>query len=100
MIKLTVLYGPPADPEALEEYYAEVHMPLVEKIPGAERREAARVVDALDGGMPPYYRILEFWFEDYDGLQAALGSPEGRAAVEDIPNFASGGATTLISEVT
>jgi hypothetical protein len=28
MIKLTVLYGPPADPEAFEEYYADVHMPL------------------------------------------------------------------------
>jgi uncharacterized protein (TIGR02118 family) len=45
MIKLTVLYGHPTDPEAFEEYYADVHMPLVEKIPGAERWEAARVVD-------------------------------------------------------
>ena len=99
MIKLTVLYGPPTDPEAFEEYYAEVHMPLVEKIPGAERWEASRVVDTMDDDAP-YYRIFEFWFEDLDGLQASMGSPEGQAAVADIPNYATGGATTLVSEVT
>jgi hypothetical protein len=43
----------------------------------------------MDGAMPPYYRVFEFWFESYEGLQAALGIPEGRA-VEDIPSFASG----------
>src|SRR5688572_28571330 len=100
MIKLTVLYGRPEVPEAFEEQYAEVHMPLVEKIPGAERWEAARVVDTMEGDTPPYYRIFEFWFEDLDGMQASMGSPEGQAAVADIPNYATGGATTLVSEVT
>jgi hypothetical protein len=33
-------------------------------------------------------------------LQASMGSPEGQAAVADIPNYATGGATTLVSEVT
>jgi uncharacterized protein (TIGR02118 family) len=99
MIKLTVLYGPPEDPEAFEEYYAEVHMPLVQKIPGADRWEAARVVDTMDGGTPLYHRVFEFWFEDYDALEASLGSDEGRAAVADIPNFATGGATTCVSEI-
>jgi uncharacterized protein (TIGR02118 family) len=81
----------PADPEAFEEYYADVHMPLVEKIPGVERWEAARVVDTMEGDAPPYYRIFEFWFKDLDGLQASMGSPEGQAAVADIPNYATGG---------
>ena len=35
--KLTVLYGPPAEHEALEEYYSEGHIPLVAKMAGAER---------------------------------------------------------------
>ena len=90
----------PADPEAFEEYYADVHMPLVEKIPGVGRWEAARVVDTMESDAPPYYRIFEFWFKDLDGLQASVGSPEGQAAVADIPNYATGGATTLVSEVT
>jgi hypothetical protein len=33
MVKLTVLYGSPDDPDAFEEYYANTHMPLVEKCP-------------------------------------------------------------------
>ena len=28
-------------------------------------------------------------------LEAILASPEGRAAVEDVPNFATGGATVF-----
>ena len=32
-------------------------------------------------------------------LEASMGSEEGRAAVADIPNFASGGATVVISEI-
>ena len=80
--------------------YTDLHMPLVEKTPGIDRLKATRVVDAIDGNMPPYHRICEFWFGNYDGLQAAPGSPEKRAGVEGIPNFASGEAATLISEFT
>jgi uncharacterized protein (TIGR02118 family) len=98
MIKLTVLYGFPADPEAFEEYYADVHLPLVEKMPGADRWEAARVMETMEG-IPTYHRIEEFWFESYDRLEAALGSPEGQALVGSISEFASGGTTTLLSEV-
>jgi uncharacterized protein (TIGR02118 family) len=68
-----------------------VHLPLVEKIPGAERWGAARVVDTMEGDAPPYHRIFEFWFEDSDGMRASMGSPEGQAAVADIPNYATGG---------
>jgi EthD protein. len=33
---------------------------------------------------------------DFDRL---LASPEGQAAVDDVPNFATGGATFLYTEV-
>ena len=42
--------------------YTDLHMPLVEKTPGIDRLKATRVVDAIDGNMPPYHRICEFWF--------------------------------------
>jgi uncharacterized protein (TIGR02118 family) len=32
MVKLTVLYGRPDDPDAFEEYYANTHVPLVDEI--------------------------------------------------------------------
>jgi hypothetical protein len=34
-----------------------------------------------------------------DALQAGLGSDEGQAAVNDIPNFATGGVTILFAEI-
>jgi uncharacterized protein (TIGR02118 family) len=99
VVKLTVLYGHPTDPEAFESYYGATHMPLVERIGGVTRTEKARVIGTPDGSPPPYYRIFEFWFESPERMQAAMGSPEGQAAVGDVPNFASGGVTLLVSEV-
>ena len=37
MYKLIALYKKPADPAAFEKHYAEVHRPLVEKVPGLAR---------------------------------------------------------------
>jgi hypothetical protein len=34
-----------------------------------------------------------------DSLQAGMGSEKGRAAVDDIPKFATGGATMFIAEI-
>ena len=99
MVKIVVLYGPPADPGAFEEHYANTHVPLVDKIPGLERFEATRVLATPEGGEAPYYRVAELSFAGQEALQAALSSPEGQETVADIPNFASGGATVLIGEV-
>ncbi len=83
MVKLTVLYGHPDDPEAFEEYYANTHMPMVPKIPNLLRYEAARVVATPDGseegGGLPYYRIFEGYFEDMESLQSGMSTPEGQA---------------------
>jgi uncharacterized protein (TIGR02118 family) len=99
MVKLTVLYGHPDDPDAFEEYYADTHMPLVDEMPNLKRYEAARVVATPDGSEPPYYRIFEGYFEDMEQLQSSLATPEGQAPPNDVPNFATGGVTIFISEV-
>jgi hypothetical protein len=46
-----------------------------------------------------YQRIAELTFADMDALQAGLGSEEGQAAVNDIPNFATGGVTIFFAEI-
>ncbi len=99
MVKLTVLYGHPDDPDAFEEYYENTHMPIARKIPNVQRIDLAKVVAAPDGSEPPYYRTADVWFEDMDQLQSGLGSPEGQETAQDIQNFATGGATLFISEV-
>jgi uncharacterized protein (TIGR02118 family) len=99
MVKAVVLYGQPEDPDAFERYYADTHTGLAKAIPGLQRFEAARGVATPDGSDVPYQRIAELTFDDMDALQAGLGSEQGQAAVNDIPNFATGGVTIFIAEL-
>ena len=98
MIKLTVLYGPPTDRDAFDAHYRDVHAPLAKKIPGLTRFEAG-TVSTLDGSEPPYHLMAQLWFDDMTSFGAGMGSPEGQAAAADIGNLASGGVTTLLTEV-
>jgi uncharacterized protein (TIGR02118 family) len=99
MVKLMVLYGPPTDRAAFEEYYATTHTAIAAKTPNVARFEAGRVVGTPNGREPAYYRCAELWFDSAQALQAALASPAGQATVADVSNFATGGATVLIAHV-
>ena len=99
MIQLTVLYGHPQSPEAFDRHYQEIHAPLARKIPRLKGYTVSKPTP-LDPQEPsPYYLIADLYFENMEEFQAALQSPEGHAAAGDVPNFASGGATMLASEV-
>ena len=99
MVKLIVQYGQPTDPEAFEKYYAETHMPIASKIEGVESVEISKVAGTPDGSEPSQYRMAELYFNSMQDLQANMGSPEGQAAVNDIPNFATGGVDVMVTEV-
>jgi uncharacterized protein (TIGR02118 family) len=99
VVKVIVLYGHPADPAAFDDHYANIHAPLVGSIPGLKLFEVCRVVGTTEGVDIPYYRIAELSFESQETLQAGLSSAEGQDTVADLPNFASGGATVLFTEV-
>lgn len=99
MIKLTLLYGHPADAVSFESYYASTHLPLAAKITGVRRAEFSLVSGAIDGSKSPYYRIAELYFDNVEQMKTAMASAEGMAAVADLPKFADGGVTTLVSEI-
>jgi uncharacterized protein (TIGR02118 family) len=99
MVKLVVMYGPPADPAAFEEYYANTHLPLAAKIGNVKQFEASRAVATPSGEAPPYYRFAEIWFDSHETMQAAIATPEGQATTADIANFATGGVTMVVAEV-
>ena len=99
MVKMVVLYGHPADAAAFEDYYATTHVPLAEKIPDVRRFESGRVMPAQDGSAPPYHRVAELWFDSVESLQAATDTPEGQATVDDLPKFATGGVTLLVTDL-
>jgi uncharacterized protein (TIGR02118 family) len=99
MVKITILYGHPDDPAAFERHFDDVHTPLVNAMPNLRRFEKALVVATSDGSAAPYYRVVELYFDSEEELQASRATPEGRAPGEDVPNYATGGATVLIAVV-
>jgi uncharacterized protein (TIGR02118 family) len=99
MVKLVVLYGPPTDPDAFERHYADTHTALATAVPGLRRFEAARGIATPDGSDLPYQRIAELTFDNLEALQAGMSSDEGQAAVNDLPNFATGSVTLFIAEI-
>jgi uncharacterized protein (TIGR02118 family) len=98
MVKLVVGYHTPSDPAAFDAYFASTHTPIAQKIPGLRRFETGKVLGTPDGSPAPYYFIAELSFDDAEALQAGMASAEGQAAADDVPNYASGGATLMIAE--
>lgn len=98
-LKITVLYGHPKDPEHFEKYYLETHMPMVVAANPGKRMETTKVAPAADGSPGPYYRIFEIWFDSKEDMAAVTGTPEWKKVVADVPNFATGGITRVVSHL-
>lgn len=98
-VKLVVLYTQPDNPDEFDKHYLDVHVPLVEKIPGLERFEGAKLVAAADGGEQTYHRIAELWFADQQTFEAALGSEEGKATAADYQRIAPAGSRMFVAAV-
>jgi len=99
MIRLLVMYGHPKDPAAFDRYYHEVHLPIAKKIRGFTRWTVGKVKGTPDGKPGPYYYFADLFAESREAMEAILATPEGQAAVRDVPNFATGGVTFLYSDV-
>jgi uncharacterized protein (TIGR02118 family) len=74
-------YETPADPEAFDRYYREVHVPLCRRLPGLRRYTVSRDVAAVRGA--PYYLVAELDWDTMEDLRTAFASAEGRATAED-----------------
>ena len=99
MIRLLVLYGHPKDAAAFDRYYDEIHIPLAKRMQGLKKWTIGKVAGTPDGSPAPYYYVADLYADSREQLDAILASPEGQAAVADVPNYASGGVTFLYTEV-
>lgn len=86
MVKLVILYQHPKDEDTFEEGYNN-NLAQLEQMPGIIRRQANIVWGNQFGGSP-YYRILEFYFEDRAALDTAMTSPIGQAAGISLMGYA------------
>jgi uncharacterized protein (TIGR02118 family) len=80
-VRFLALYQAPADPEAFDRHYREVHIPLVRQLPALRRHTLGRGAAAIRGA--PYYLVAELEWDTMEDLRAAFASPEGRATADD-----------------
>ena len=95
MTRLLVLYNQPVDREAFDRYYFETHVPTANRLPGLRSYTVSACRPGLLAGEQAPYLVAELEFDNEAALQAALGSTEGRATVDDLPNFAGAGVTVM-----
>jgi len=96
--QLLAMYGAPTDPTAFEQHYRGTHIPLAKRMPGLRSYSVSKGPVSAGDGKPPYFLVAVLEFDSMEAIGAAVASPEGQAAVADVPNFATGGATILTYE--
>jgi uncharacterized protein (TIGR02118 family) len=99
MTKVLVLLHKRADLgwDEFLRYWRETHRPLALRLPGLRGYVENHAPEV--GHLP--YGVAELRFDDPGAFQAALASPEGRAALADLANFVDLDKTgmTVVAEV-
>jgi uncharacterized protein (TIGR02118 family) len=98
MHKFVALYPAQPDPERFKTYYLDTHIPLARKLPGIQALRYSFDVEGVGSGSP-YFCIFEAEFADVAAMGAAMGSVEGQAVANDVPNFADVPPTLIHYEI-
>lgn len=64
------------------------------------KAELTKLFSSPDGKKPAFYRMAELYFPSQAQMQETLNSPEGKAAIDDLPKFATGGVTMIVGNAT
>ncbi|GEN79875.1 EthD family reductase [Actinotalea fermentans] len=91
MHDIFVIYRRPADPDAFDAYYRDVHVPLVHAIPELVEFVWSKV-DSTDPEAP--YVIARLTYPDAETADRATASPQGQASRADVANFGQAGSVT------
>ncbi len=93
MIRVLVCYGPPEDPAAFDQYYRDVHTPLASKMPTLKSFEVSRGTVGSSDPAVAYHLVAILSYANQEDMDASMASPEGKATVADLANFAGAGVT-------
>jgi uncharacterized protein (TIGR02118 family) len=96
MATAIALYNTPTDAAAFDAYYLLTHVPLAKSLPGLRSYEISAGAVMTPAGQAPYHLVAVLRFDTMSDLQAALASSTGKAVVEDLENFATGGVSVLL----
>ena len=87
MGRIVAFHQRPPDPEAWLDYYRNVHIPIVRRIPGLQNIRWGKVLRTSDGTPAPCWLISDVYFKDVDALDIALGTTEMKEAFDDTLKF-------------
>jgi len=87
MARIVAFHKTPPDPEAWLDYYREIHLPIVRKIPGVRNIRWGNVLRTNDGSPPPCWLISDVYFDNMAALESALESAEMQEAFADTSKF-------------
>ena len=92
---LFACYSHPADPEAFDRHYDEIHTQLGLALPGLRSFTGTKPGPGADGVPAPYYFIAVLTFDDDEALASALAGADGAAAAADLSTFAGAGVALM-----
>ena len=76
MFKFVTIYRQVDDPDALEKFFSETHLPLAEQLPGLIKKGVSRVT-GKPGGESRFHLMYELYFSTGLDFQHALASEPG-----------------------
>ena len=97
MVKLIALFRKPDNIESFDTHYLQVHIPLIEKMPGLKKLEVTRITGAPIGDTK-FHMMAEMYFDNQDSMNVATASREGKAAAKDLMAFAANLVTMFHGE--
>lgn len=101
---MVVVYKrPDLSDEQFRRHFEQVHGPLATNLPGLRRYiQNYCSYDDARRKPPGWDAIVELYFDDFEAMEAAWDSPQGKASDADLPLFADLSRTTwsVVEEVT
>ncbi len=73
--------------EEFRRYWKDTHAPVAKKMPGLRGYVQNHALADPEGNEPPYDGFEELYFESQEAMEEALGTSEGQATINDLPNF-------------
>lgn len=88
MLKFVTIYRRVDDPDALETFFSETHLPLAEQLPGLIKSEVGRIT-GKPGGQSRFHLMYELYFESEDAFEGALASEPGAQLMQALMPWAN-----------
>lgn len=79
-----------------------MHAPLAKKLPSLKQYRQNHVAADPKRTPPKWNAIIELYWDDWESMEGAWASPDGRASDSDLPSFADLERSTwsVVGEIT